>query len=189
MPLPEQVINQLSREPADTPGWSFGLIFFSGALLVIVLAIYFGMTLAYEPYLNTKIAAENSNLANLSQSISAQDEANVLTFYSQIANLQGILAKHTLVSQFLAWLEQNTEANVSYSSFSFSSGGEITLSGNALTEADVNQQIAIFQSSPDIENVVVSNVGSATSPGSAGAFQFSVTLLMNPSVFTEQTTQ
>ncbi len=180
MPLPQQVINQLSREPAETPGWSTGIIFFSGALLVIVLAVYFAMILFFEPHINTQISNIDSQVQTLSQSISSQDQTNLLTFYSQISNLQSLLAHHVLFSQFLTWLEQNTETNVAYTSFSFSSGNQISLTATAASEADINQQIAIFQASPEVENVVISNVSAAST---GGGFQFSATLLMNPSVF------
>jgi hypothetical protein len=185
MPLPQQVINQLSREPAETPGWSAGVIFYSAALFAIVLVIYFGMTLVYEPYLNKQVSDIENKVATLSQSISSQDQANLITFYSQISNLQTLLASHVLFPQFLSWLEQNTEANITYTAFSFGSGNQITFAATAVTEADVNQQIAIFQASPEVQSVVVSNVGAATS---GGGFQFSVTLLMNPSIFIASTT-
>jgi Tfp pilus assembly protein PilN len=185
MPLPQQVINQLSREPAETSGWSAGVVFFSGALLVVVLIIYFAMTLGYEPYLNSQISSVENKINTLSQSISSQDQTNLLSFYSQISNLQTLLSQHVFFSQFLSWLDSNTEANVSYTSFSFSSGNEISLTATASSEADINEQIAIFQGSPEVENVAISNVGAAT--GSGGGFQFSATLLMNPSVFTSPT--
>src|ERR1700722_6915274 len=143
MPLPQQVINQLNRDPVDTPGWSFGIIFFAAGLFGAVLIIYFVMIFGYEPYLNSQISKVQNQTAALSQSISSQDQTNFLTFYSQISNLQTLLSQHVLLSQFFAWLEQNTEANVYYTSFAFSSNDQVTLAITAKTEADVNQQIAI----------------------------------------------
>lgn len=185
MPLPQQVINQLSREPAETPGWSGGVIFFSAALLVIVLVVYFAMILVYEPYLNNQISTVNNKIETLSQSISSQDQANLLAFYSQVSNLQSLLTNHIIFTQFLSWLEQNTEANVSYTSFAYNSGDEITLTATAPSQSDVTEQIAIFQASPEVQNVVISSVGAANA---GGGFQFSVTLLMNPSIFVASTT-
>ncbi len=185
MPLPQQVINQLSREPAETPGWSVGVMFFSAGFLIILLLIYFGMTLAYEPYLNGQISSVNNKTQTLSQSISSPDQANLLTFYSQIANLQMLLKHHIVFPQFLSWLGQNTEANIYYSSFSFSSGNELTLTGNAKTESDINQQIAIFQVSPEVQKVVVSNINPAST---GGGLQFSATVLMNQSIFIASST-
>lgn len=185
MALPQQVINQLSQEPAETPGWSSGVIFFSGGLLVVTLLIYFFMTLIYEPHLNSEILSTQNQVVQLSQKISPGDQANLITFYSQISNLQSLLQDHVLFGQFLTWLGQNTEANVYYSQLSFASGDQITLTGNAKSEADVNQQVAIFEASPEVEKAVVSTVGLSAS---TGLWQFTATLIMSPSVFTAMST-
>ena len=55
------------------------------------------------------------------------------------------------------------------------------LSGTATSEADVNQQVAIFENSPEVSSVTVSNVTGPSLLG--GGWTFSVTLIMNPSVF------
>lgn len=185
MPLPQQVINQLSREPAKTPGWSGGVIFFSGALFIVTLLIYFGMTLAYEPYLNGKISGVETQIDTLGQTISPQDQTNLITFYSQISNLQSLLQNHVLFTQFLSWLEQNTEVNISYSSLSYVSNGQVTLAATAQSEADINQQIAIFQSSPQVESVVVTDINQNPQ---TGTYQFSAMLTMDPSIFVASST-
>src|ERR1700722_1105334 len=185
MPLPQQVINQLGQEPAQTPGWSSGILFFSGAVLVIILAIYFFLALIYTPYLNNKTNNLESQVAAESQSISSSDAANLVTLYSQVSNLQSTLRNHVIFSQFFSWLEQNTEANVYYNQFSFSSGvgDEVTLTALASSQTDVNQQIAIFESSPEVSSVSISNVGLVT----GGNWQFSVSLVMNPSLLVAST--
>ncbi len=185
MPLPQQVINQLSREPAETPGWSFGVISFSAALLVIVIIIYAFLSFVYEPYLNNSLTAVQGKIATLDQSIASGDETQLVNFYSQVVNLRSVLAHHILFSQFLDWLAANTEANVHYSQFSFASGDQITLAGVAATEADINQQIAIFEASPEVQKLTVSNIGLSNSNGS---WTFSATLLMNPSVWPASST-
>jgi len=74
------------------------------------------------------------------------EERQIVSFYSQIANLKAALANHVYASQFLVWLQNNTEANVYYQNLALSSGSRVTLKGIAKTEADVNQQIAVFES-------------------------------------------
>ena len=63
--------------------------------------------------------------------------------------------------QFFSWLEKNTEANVYYQSFALASGHQVTLGGIAATEADVNQQVAIFENAPEVSSVTISNVDRA----------------------------
>ena len=185
MPLPQQVINQLSREtPGSTPGWSSGVLLFSSAVFIVALVIYFGIAVIYQPVLNNKIKSIQSQITTLSQSISSDDQANLVTFYSQITNLQSLLKRHVFFSQFFSWFEKNTEANVYYSQFSFGSGNQITITGNAPTEADINEQIAIFEASPEVQKVVVTTVGSV----GTNVYQFSATLLVNPAIVTANAT-
>jgi hypothetical protein len=180
MPLPQQVINQLSREPAETPGWASSVILFSTMLFAIVIAAYLLMVFVYGPYLNNSLTAVQGQVATIDQSIASGDETNLVNFYSQIVNLRSVLGTHIAFSQFFDWLAANTEANVYYSQLSFASGNEITLSGVGRSESDVTQQIAIFESSPAVEKIAVSNVGLSNTNG---LWTFAATLLMNPSLW------
>ncbi len=181
MPLPEKVIEQLGQESPKTQGWALGALFFSGGILFLTVAVYFGLTLGYEPYLQSQLASVQNQVNTLGSSVSASDQSQLIDFYSQIANLQTLLQQHALSSQFFSWLEQNTEANVSYRSLALTQGDQVALSGAASTEADINQQIAIFENSSEVSSVTVSNVTAPSLLG--GGWTFSVTLIMNPSVF------
>jgi hypothetical protein len=181
MPLPEQVVEQLRKEPAKTQGWAWGAILFCGGVLFLAALIWAGLLFGYEPYLESQLAATQKQVTVLDNSVSPADEAQIVDFYSQAANLQTLLANHVLSSQFFSWLEQNTEANVYYQSLGLSQGGVVTLAGNALSEGDVNQQIAIFENSSEVTAV---NVSTVTAPQSSGApWTFSMTLTMSPSLF------
>ena len=181
MPLPEKVIEQIGQEHAETQGWALGILFFSGGMLFIALMIYFGLAFGYEPYLQSQLSGAKDQVAALDQAISPSDQSQLINFYSQIANLQSLLQNHTLLSQFFLWLENNTEANVYYQSFTLATGGRVEMKGIAKTEADVNQQIAILENSPEVSSVVVSSVNAP--PLLGGAWEFSMTLVMNPSLF------
>ncbi|MGD1003742.1 MAG: PilN domain-containing protein [Minisyncoccia bacterium] len=181
MPLPEKVIERLGQESLKTQGWALGALFFSGGILFLTVAIYFGLTLGYEPYLQSQLTSAQNQVNTLSNSVSPSDQSQLIDFYSQIANLQTLLQQHTLSSQFFSWLEQNTEANIYYRSLALTQGDQVALSGTAASEADVNQQVAIFENSPEVSSVTVSDVTAPSLLG--GGWIFSVTLIMNPSVF------
>jgi len=181
MPLPEKVIEQLGREPSGTQGWAVGALFFSGGILFLAIVIYLGLTFGYEPYLQSELSTTQNQVSALDNTISASDQSQLINYYSQIANLQTLLQQHVLSSQFFTWLEQNTEANVYYQSFGLSEGNAVALGGVAKTEADVNQQIAAFENSPEVSSVTVSNVNAPQLLGNG--WSFTVTLDMNPSVF------
>jgi len=180
MPLPQQVINQLSREPEKTPGWSAGILLFSSVLLIIVFVIYFFMTLIYAPQLNASLAAVQGKVATLDQSIASGDEAALVAFYSQVVNLRTVLGNHIVFSQFFEWLQRSTESNVSFTQMSFSSGSQVTLTGTARTEADINEQVAIFESSPNVAKFTISNI---TQTAGTSQWAFSATLIMNSSLY------
>ena len=180
MALPQQVIEQLGREPSQEQGWAFGIVLFSGGVLALVIAIYLGMTFGYDPYLQGQIQSTQNKISALNQSISQTDQANLINFYSQISNLKTLLKKHVLSSQLFTWLEKNTEANVYYQSLAFSTGYKVNIIGHAVSESDINQQISIFESSPEVKSVSVSNVGIAQG---ASGWNFTVLLTMDPSLF------
>jgi hypothetical protein len=178
MALPQQVVEQLSQEEAPrTPGWSFGIMLFSGSILLIVVVIFAGLRFGYEPYLTGQLNGLQGQVNDLGQSISPAQEVTLSTFYSQISNLQLLMKHHVMFSQFFDWIEKNTEANVYYNSMNFTSNDQVTLMGNAKTSADIPEQVAIFEASPDITSVVLSNV--SYSP-SANDWIFNVELTMDP---------
>ena len=183
MPLPQQVVEQLGREPTGTPGWSSGIILFSGAIFVIVVGLYLGLAFGYEPYLNAQIAQAQSQMGKVGQSISSSDQSELIAYYSEVANLHTLISGHVLFSQFLTWLGSNTEANVYYNNMSFTSGNQVTLTALGAGQADVDEQLEIFEASPEVQAVSVGTV--AFSP-TAGAWMFNVTLTMQPSVFAWQ---
>jgi hypothetical protein len=184
MPLPDKVIEQLGKEPPKTPGWAFGALFFSGGILFLAVLIYAGLTYGYEPYLQNQVDTEQAKVDALSQSVSQSQQTQLIDFYSQISNLQALVQNHVLSSQFFTWLQNNTEANVYYQSFSLANGGTVTMTGAAVSEADINQQIAIFESPQNASNVSSVTVSSVTAPQLPGGYYtFSVALTMNPSVF------
>lgn len=180
MPLPQQVVEQLSRETPRAPGWSTGILLFSGTVLGFVILIYLGLTYGYAPYLNGQISHADDQIKSLDQSISGDEQAKLATFYSQITNLRSLTTNHVYFSYFLNWLSENTEANVYYTSMSYSSKNQISLAGVAKTQADLNQQLAIFETVPDVMDVSISSMSSVQNSTS---WSFSVTLTMDPSLF------
>jgi hypothetical protein len=180
MALPQQVVEQLNQGSRRTPGWSSGILLFSGSILFIILLVYAGLQFGYEPYLNAQLSSFDSQVQKLGQSISASDQANLVTFYSQINNLQSLIKNHVFFSQFLTWLEQHTEANVYYTNMVFSSGAQVALVGIAGNAADVSEQIAAFEAAPEVAAVSLSNVAYSSS---VNGWIFNVVLTMHPSVF------
>jgi hypothetical protein len=179
MALPQQVVEQLNQGSSRSPGWSSGIILFAGSIFFIVIFIYAGLKFGYEPYLSSQLSSLQGQAQKLGQSVSATDEASLVTFYSQINNIQSLIKNHVFFSQFLTWLAQNTEGNIYYTNMSFASGNQITLSGVAKTSSDITEQIAVFEASPNISSVTLSNVAFSSA---ANDWTFNAVLVLSPSV-------
>lgn len=184
MPLPEKVIEQLGKDSPKTPGWSMGLISFSGGILFLTIFLWAGLQYGYKPYLDAQTQKIEDQITAENALISSHDQANVINFYSQLANLQQLLHTHVNSTNLLAWIQANTEQNVYFSQFSFSGSGALTLTANARTEADANQQIAIFENSPQVKSMIVSGISQGSN---AGFWQFSVSLAVDPSIVASST--
>ena len=152
------------------------MLTFSGGILFLTVLIYFGLTLGYEPYLDSQIAQLDTQITTLAKSIPAEDQAKFFTLYSEIANLKTVLGNHVALSRFFSWLEKTTEANVYYSHITFSSKNQIALSGVAKSDTDVSQQLAIFEADPAVVSAVLSSVVISNT----GSRLFDLTLTMNP---------
>ena len=187
MPLPQQVIDRLSNETQGTHNSSSGLLVFSIGILVFVVFVYFGITIGYEPYLNSQISTIQQKIVTAGKSISGDQQSSILNFYSEISNLQTLLKGHTVFSPFLSWLENNTEVNVYYSSIVFSSGNQVALTVDAKTQADLDQQLSIFESSPAISNITVSGISPLQS-GTSSWQQANVVIFTNSSMFSGNNT-
>lgn len=188
MPLPQQVVEQLGQEPERTHAVASGALMFCGGLLVFVAALYFGIG-AYASSLQNQINSLQAQVTQANAAISPAEQQQIIGFYSQITNLKTVLGAHEYTTGFLSWLEKNTQSNVFYQGLNLTPGGKVILHGIAKTEADVNQQIAIFENSPQVANTVVSTIAPASQSGGglASGLQFSVTLTMQPSVFASAT--
>jgi uncharacterized protein YpmB len=184
MALPQQVIDNLSNEKQETPKSFSGLLMFSVGIFILLVVIYLGIIFGYDPYLNSQLSQTNTQMNNLVKSIPGDQQASLLKFYSGLSNVQVLLKNHTAFSPFFTWLENNTEPNVYYTSLSISPEQKISLMVNAKTQSDMEQQIAIFEKSPDIANFSISSINSSQ-PNSASAVwqQASVRFSMATSTF------
>lgn len=180
MALPQKVIEQLGREPPKTPGWSSQLLMFSGTIFFISLLVYFGLTYGYRPYLDSQTKQLKDQLQSFSQKVTIEKQAELVAFYSQLANLKTILAKHNSASPSFDWLEKNTETNVYFTKFSLTSAtNQISLEGIAKTMDDIDQQLVDFASQTDtVQRLSVSNISFSNN-----AWQFQVVLTFKPGFF------
>ncbi len=180
MALPQKAIEQLSREPVRTPGWSGRILMFSGTVFFLSLAIYFGVFFGYRPYLNSQVTGLKDEIQKFSQRIPVADQERLINFYSQLVNLKSILAKQELSSKVFAWMEANTHMNVHFVSFALDlSKHKINLAGRAKTIPDLAQQLASLQILMEIKKLEFSGA----SLSKDGFWEFSLNLEFAPGFF------
>lgn len=166
------------RESPATPGWSGQLLMFSGTIFFISLAIYFGIVFGYRQYLETQVAALDEQIKSYSRQITSEEQDKLISFYSQLANLNAILKNHVVSSRIFTWLEKNTGTNIYYSKFGFLIGTyQINLSGSVKTVDDFSKQLVVFQNDPAVERVSVNSFAS-----NAALWQFDISIFLNRNV-------
>ncbi|MBI4085653.1 MAG: hypothetical protein HY433_00165 [Candidatus Liptonbacteria bacterium] len=182
MALPEQVVDRLSREPVHTPGWSGQLLMFAATIFFISVGVYLGLMFGYKPYLNSKISGLDAQIQKFTQEIPLSDQEQLISFYSQLSNLGGILQKHVISSALFDWLEKNTSANIYYTRFNFSPGtNQLALTGAAKTTNDFIQQLQAFQNESAVERINVNSLNVSSN----GTWQFDFVLFFTRSFFNQ----
>lgn len=177
MALPQKVVDQLSREPVRTPGWSGQLLMFSSTIFFICLLVYFGLVYGYKPYLDREVGKLDQQIKIFEQQIPVDEQTKIVNFYSQLANLKSLLARHIVTSPLLGWLEGRTQTNVYFTKFHLNTqSSQLSLGGISKTIDDLTQQLQIFQEDQNVRRASFSNV----SIGSNGLWQFDLTVVFDP---------
>jgi hypothetical protein len=179
MALPQKVIEQLEREPPKTPGWSGQLLIFSGTVFIVCLFIYLGLAFGYQSYLQSEVNKLQDQIQVFGQQIPVEEQAKLIDFYSQIANLRSLISNHVISSRAFSWLEKNIQVSAYVSGFSLDvSASKLTISIRAKTITDFLQQIAIFENLPGIDSF---DFGGITFGD--GWLQFGANIKMPPAYF------
>lgn len=184
MALPTQEIERLTRGSSAEQGPYKQLLLLAGSLFAISLILYLGLAYGYEPYLNAQKENLDGQIQEFSKQIPQEDQAKLIAFYSQLANIKTLLAKHSLPSTVFGWLERNTQTRTHFTKLTFNaSTNQITILGNSATPGDVAEQTAIFESQPEVLRLNLNNLSSA--PG--GGWQFGMNLFLDPKPFLAST--
>ena len=180
MPLPQKVIEQIGREPPRTPGWSGHLLMFSSTVFFVVLFIYMGLAFGYTPYLNSLFKKIEDRKAAIVQEIPVEKQEQLVTFYSQLANLQTVLAQHIVTSPLFTWLEKNTHQYVYFTELSLNPAAhQLVLSGVGVGLDDINQELVLLRDLPEVSKIDVKSISFDN-----GIWAFDATLFLHPTYLT-----
>jgi hypothetical protein len=176
MPLPQKVIEQIGREPPHTPGWSGQLLMFSSTIFFVILFIYLGLAFGYTPYLNSQFKKLEDQKAAIIQEIPVDKQAQLITFYSQLLNLQTILARHVVVSPLFDWIEKNTNQKIYFTQLSLNTAAnQLTLDGAGASLDDINHELILLQAQPEVKEIDVKSISFKD-----GAWAFETVLFLDP---------
>ncbi len=179
MPLPQKVIEQIGREPPHTPGWSSQLLMFSSTIFFIMLFIYLGLAFGYTPYISSSFKKLEDQKAAILQEVPIDKQAELVTFYSQLSNLQAILAQHIVASPLFDWIEKNTNQNVYFTKFSLNTAAnQVALGGVGASLDDINQELILLQAQPEVKKIDIKSISITD-----GAWAFETSLFFNPAYF------
>ncbi|MDO8429917.1 MAG: hypothetical protein Q7S73_00945 [bacterium] len=157
--MPQQFIqNPLNQfEPERLPvGWPWRMFTVSLIILFASVLTYFGLVFGYEPFLNSKIQAADSELTGLSKVITKEDRDQLAQFYSQLVNLKNLLDNHIISSKLFPLLEKITNQKVYYRNANFNvTEGKLELEAVAQSFNVLSEQLESFNLAEEIERYIV----------------------------------
>ncbi len=170
------------RPEALKTGWPWRLLVFTIFLFGIILLVFFGMKIGYEPYLDKKIKNLDAEIGKLSQSFSQSEVNDFLKFYSQLSNLKTLLGNHIFSSNILKFLEENSLKNLAYTGLNLDIGRrELKLSGTVSSYEVLSQQLEIFRQSALVEKSSFKN----SQQGEKTGINFEIVLILKSDFFKE----
>jgi len=177
MALPPQAIEKLIREPSHTQGAYRELLLISGALFGLAVVIYAGLAFGYKAYLNSSLAAVESQVSKFNTGISQEDRSQIQGFYSQLVNLRTLLAGHTAASPVLGLLERTAQPDVYYTKLTINTvSNQAVVSGAGRSLESIAVQVAALQAQPEVDHLEFNNAGAQT----AGPWQFTLAIHLKP---------
>ncbi len=166
---------------AQTP-WRVLILTFT--VFIFTVLIYFGMVFGYGPYLKSKTRSLDQKISVLNQSVDEAQQKQIITFFSQMTNIQTLLSKHKTFSQIFYFIERSTYPQINYSDFKFSTAEmEIKIEGTAPNYNDLIKELALYKQSPEVKTTHLEN---SSAQEQSKEVRFSVKLILDPQFLKQQ---
>ena len=162
--------------PSGTPR---RILIVSSILFLAVFLAYLGLNFGYKVFLRNSIEDLKVEVETISAQVSPEEQENLVKLYSQINNLQKVLANHNDVSPAFLFLETNTYPRVVFNTANLSlADQELALEGVAGSYEDLAVQLAVFENSQSVERVFLES-----SQASGSVVRFRIVLELEPEMF------
>jgi len=176
MDFPRNAIDQMTREPAWTPGWSGRLLMFSLTVLLLSVGVFAGLKFGYQPYLDAEVKSIEGEIQIFLEKYPIASREAMRRVASQFANVEKVLASYASPRGVFEWLERTTLPSVSYSQMEFKvKERELVLTAQARDDDDVARQLELFRrDTAMVERVLFKSA----STGPRGGLQFTAILTL-----------
>lgn len=192
MPFQSALEEQLKKGEQLSVGWPWRLLTLMVVVFSLSIFIYIGMIFGYKPYLNTQVRKFKNEIAFLNQSIDKTKQKQLISLYSQFANVQKLIDARGATSKIFDLIEKNTYSSVRYNNLTVDvNGREIIIDGAAPDYKTLVKEITLFDSLPEIESVTLNNAKISDSEKGLSEIKFGLKLKLsqdffNPSPFKDK---
>lgn len=160
-------------------GWPWRFFLFSILIAATACVVSLGLSFGYKPFLESNLARQDANITELGKVVSQSQQDEFIRFYSQLANLEGVLKRHVTASPFFGFLEGRTNAEVAFTSLEARvPERKVVLEGVARDYATLAEQLQAFSTAPEVAGMIVND-----SSASDGRVRFRLTLTLAPVLF------
>jgi len=184
MPFQSALEEQLKKGEQLSIGWPWRLLTLMIVVFSLSVFIYIGMMFGYKPYLNSQVEELENEISFLNQSIDKTKQEQLISLYSQFANVQKLIDAHGITSGIFDLMEKNTYPAVRYNNLTVDvSGREIVIDAVAPDYDTLIKEITLFDSLPEIEAITLSNAKISDLEKGLSEIKFGLKLKLNPDFF------
>jgi len=134
------------------------LFVFSIVIIVLVFSVYGGFWY-YKKVLTDNIEEVSQKTLDLENERDKDEEKKIVGAEKKLENIKDILDSHVFSSKVFSFLEEFSNPQVSFSSFTFNAIGlQVELSGRAASYEVLAKQMVTFQNNSNINKVDVSGI-------------------------------
>lgn len=169
--------------PQGTVGFPWRIFVISVVLFGLVVLVWAGMTFGYGPFLKSEIKSTTTKVDQASKFINEDTKQSLISFYSQLYNIQIVGGAHVYPSALFPFLEQYTyslarlvtaQVNVSAS--------EVRLEGIAADFTMLTEQVAAYKSDARVVSVSLES-SRRRDQKEGGGIAFSMRIIFDKSFF------
>ncbi|MEX2436535.1 MAG: hypothetical protein WD471_00045 [Candidatus Paceibacterota bacterium] len=169
---------QLQREQASI-GLPWRLMVFSMVLFFFFLLIFVGIKFGYGPYVDSEIESVDEQIIAMASEVSDDQQDQILTFQSQLSNLQTVLSHKSFSQNIFNFLEERTLPNVYFIEANYNSkDNALELFGAANSVRTFVEQLAVIEESPQVDRSIIDSMNVVE-----GETFFTINLFFNPEFF------